>query len=128
MKSLSFSKPIGLSMSEVFPRIKNANVNVCKYCIYYKPDVSILSTYTSSFAKCAKFGEKNIVNGTIHYDYADDCRYIERKCGKEGKHFEPEPNLEWKMWKHAFQSNRLVIFLWSFIFTSAGSVIYKSNI
>jgi hypothetical protein len=42
---------------------------------------------------CKMFGKKDIVTDEINFDYTDDCRNNESKCGIEGKYFEEEENL-----------------------------------
>jgi hypothetical protein len=55
--------------------------------------------------KCNKFGDKNIVTDKITYDFADQCRNDESKCGKEGKHFIEEPNINMKILKYSLLKN-----------------------
>lgn len=77
--------------------IKNADLPSCKNCIYYDPTNE---DYYSSLNKCNKFGVKNIISDKITYDYADSCRNDENKCGRLGKYFEEETNLNMKMLKY----------------------------
>jgi hypothetical protein len=76
--------------------IKNINIPSCKNCVYYKPNI-FDSDYTSSFSKCTKFGEKNIVTDVVQYNFADSCRNDEARCGYEGKYFEEEKNINRKI-------------------------------
>ena len=85
----SFSKQI----------IKNARFPSCRNCIYFKP--YSLGEYTSSLSHCQKFGTKSILTDEITYDYADLCRSDEDKCGKNGKYFEKEENVDLKIMKHS---------------------------
>jgi hypothetical protein len=98
--------------------IKNINIPSCRNCIYYKP--ATYNEFTSTLNRCEKFGEKNIVTDEIKYDFADTCRDNESKCGKEGKYFIEEPNLELKIWKHKILSNALgntaILFSFSLLF------------
>ena len=84
--------------------IKNINLPSCRNCIYYQ--YKNLNPDFSSINKCEKFGEKDIVNGMIKYDYANSCRENESKCGKEGKYFEEDTNFFMKNLK--FVKNVLV--------------------
>ena len=84
--------------------IKDINYPSCRNCVYHKPS-SFSSDYSSSMSKCEKIGEKNIITGKITYDYVDRCRDSESKCGKEGKYFEEEKNLNMKIFNHVFISN-----------------------
>jgi hypothetical protein len=79
--------------------IKNINIPACKNCIYYNPE-TFNNDFTSPLNKCSKFGEKNIINDKIKYEYADTCRNEETKCGKEGKYFVKEPNITMKILKY----------------------------
>lgn len=76
--------------------IKNFNFPACKNCIHYQPN-PIYNEYTSLSNVCNNFGEKNIINDEIKYEYANSCRSDESKCGKEGKYFVEEPNLKMKI-------------------------------
>jgi len=93
--------------------IKNINVNPCRNCIYFK-EHSI-----SSFSKCEKFGEKNIISNELTYDYADTCRKHESKCGIEGKYFEQDKDLNLKLKKIKFgileNSSNIIVFLITFL-------------
>lgn len=80
--------------------IKNINIPSCKNCIYYKPTM-FDNDFTSPFVKCHKFGEKDIITDKITYKYADSCRNDESLCGKEGKYFEEEKNIDIKVFKHS---------------------------
>ena len=80
--------------------IKDINYPSCYNCVYYKP--SLFSTdYGSSTSKC----EKNILTGHIKYDYISLSRIDELKCGKEGKYFEEQRNLNLKMFTHMIISS-----------------------
>jgi hypothetical protein len=84
--------------------IKNINLPSCKNCIYYKSNI-LNNDFTSTFNKCEKFGEKNIVTDIITYNFADFCRNDENKCGKEGKYFEEEKNIKFKIFRYKIMSN-----------------------
>jgi len=79
--------------------IKNVNIPSCKKCIYYNPDPHNFD-FTSKYNRCQKFGEKDIVTDKIKYEFAELCRPDESKCGKEGKYFEEEQNLDMKLFIH----------------------------
>ena len=80
--------------------IKNINIPVCRNCIYYKPYV-YGDEFSSMYSRCEKFGEKNIITDEIKYDYVDDCRKNESKCGFEGKYFEEEKDIDFKRLNHS---------------------------
>ena len=71
------------------PNIINGNLPTCSRCIHYRNFFSIFLPINNHFGKCSKFGEKNIITGKINYEYADDIRSDENKCGYDGKLFEP---------------------------------------
>jgi len=75
--------------------IKNINIPSCKNCIYYKPNI-LHNDFTSTYNKCEKFGEKDIITDEITYKFANFCRDDESMCGKEGKYFEEEKNIKFK--------------------------------
>ena len=84
--------------------IKNINIPACRNCIHYQPE-PFYNDFTSSLNKCNKFGDKNIVTDEIRYDFADQSRNDESKCGKEGKYFEEEPNIHMKILKYSLLKN-----------------------
>jgi hypothetical protein len=84
--------------------IKNINLPSCKNCIYYKPDI-LHNDFTSTYNKCEKFGEKDIITDEITYNYADSCRSNENMCGNEGKYFEEEKNIKFKIAKYKIITN-----------------------
>jgi hypothetical protein len=84
--------------------IKNVNVPACRNCIHYQPD-PYNNDFTSMLNKCNKFGNKNIITDKITYDFADSCRMDESKCGKEGKYFVEEPNINMKILKYSIFKN-----------------------
>ena len=84
--------------------IKNINIPACRNCIHYQPD-PFYNDFTSLLNKCNKFGDKNIVTDKITYDFADQCRNDQSKCGKEGKHFVEEPNINMKILKYSLLKN-----------------------
>jgi hypothetical protein len=83
--------------------IKNINIPSCKNCKYYMPSITNFE-FTSTFNKCEKFGEKNIITDKISYKYADYCRTDETKCGMDGKYFIEEENIVYKILLHRIGS------------------------
>lgn len=98
--------------------IKNIKINTIKdielpsygNCIYYKPNV-YSNDFSSLTSRCEKIGKKDILTGKISYDFADSCRNDELKCGKEGKYFEEEKNLDMKIFIYKLTSILLLVFL-----------------
>ena len=70
-------------MLRAFSGIRNKSLPICSKCIYFieYPD----KRYPIP-SRCELFGEADIINGYIEYDFAEVCRIDSRKCGKEGKH------------------------------------------
>ena len=93
-----------LSLFQNRQMIRNVDLPSCKNCKHFMPS-SYTSDFTSSFAKCNKFGDKNIINDEITYDYVELCRSDENKCGHEGKYFEKEKNIKLKILKHLIIKN-----------------------
>lgn len=83
--------------------IKNAGAPSCKKCVHYNP--SFYSEYSSDLNRCKYFGTKNIQSDEIEYDFASLCRGDENKCGLNGKYFEQEANVEFKILLHSFVKN-----------------------
>ena len=79
------------------PIIQNIDLPACINCVYYNPSYS---SYGSSLSKCHKYGKKDIITDVITYDYTDNCRNNENKCGNNGTFFEKDNYLQWKMLKH----------------------------
>ena len=98
--------------------IRNANIPSCKNCIYFNPKYTN-NDFTSSLTRCTKFGDKNILTDEITYDFADSCRNDETKCGKEGKYFEQEKNINLKILKHKIISNIPLLSIIAIWFLSA---------
>ena len=84
--------------------IKNINIPACRNFIHYQPD-PFYNDFTSLLNKCTKFGDKNIVTDKITYNFADQSRNDESKCGKEGKYFVEEPNINMKILKYSLLKN-----------------------
>ena len=102
--------------------IKNINVPSCINCVHFKPPY--YSDFTSSLSKCNKFGTKDIITDKIVYtDYADMSRSNEDKCGKEGKYFELEKNVEFKILIHQIIRNSPNIMILSTLVVQLLSVL-----
>ena len=67
--------------------IKNSEIPLCKNCFYFYPNFEGENIiYEKSL--CIKYGNKNIVSGEVSYEFANDMRHSESKCGLNGKNFE----------------------------------------
>ena len=49
----------------------------CRNCVSYDPEKN----------RCERFKTRNIVTGTVVYDYIGLCRADETKCGEKGKYY-----------------------------------------
>ena len=72
--------------------IKNSEYPVCKNCCYYQKDVKFPIDY--KLAKCALFGEQDIITGTITNYYVDTVRKNNDQCGIKGKFFDKGPSID----------------------------------
>jgi hypothetical protein len=41
----------------------------------------------TEYGRCKKFGEINMITGSVEYDYAKNCRNDDNKCGKQGSEY-----------------------------------------
>lgn len=80
--------------------INNKNIPVCRNCIHFTPNA--YSEFSSIISNCNKFADKDLQTDEIVFNYADNCRSDENKCGIEGMYFEKEPNLQRKIFLHNF--------------------------
>jgi len=83
--------PLSRVSSMVTPKIKNFEYNSCRNCKHLIPDS--YGSVSSINTNCKMFGKKDIITDEINFDYTDDCRNNESKCGIQGKYFEEEENL-----------------------------------
>ena len=76
-----------LTLTRKFTKIfiKNTELPICSSCLHFiehtnnYPYDSIPSN--EQYGKCKKFGEVNLVTGVIEYDFANNCRLNNTKCG-----------------------------------------------
>ena len=98
-------------------KILNFDKPLCKNCIHFIPYKGY--EYDNNFGKCKFFGNNDIINGEIEYDYADLCRSNEFKCGIQGKYFRLEENLKMKKFysKVNYIINNYKIYIYIIIIT-----------
>ena len=107
--SIALSRVSGM----VTPKIKNIEYNSCRNCKHLIPnDIGQIS---SSSTRCNMFGKKDIVTDEITFDYTDNCRSNESKCGIEAKYFEKEENLILKRIIYHIKT-------FSFLYSTFGSI------
>lgn len=81
------------STNKIF--VRNTNLLICLNCIHFiehtnnYPYDSLPSDEKSG--KCKKFGEVNIITGSIEYDFAKNCRDDNNKCEKTGSEYNKKP-------------------------------------
>jgi hypothetical protein len=63
--------------------IRNNKLPTCSTCIFYKENV----INKKKELLCTKFGIKNIISGTIHFDKVYEARLDNDKCGEKGVHY-----------------------------------------
>lgn len=79
-------------ISPKFKFIKNIEYPACDRCFNFANFTPIEGTTNFEYSKigvCMKFGEKDMINGKIKYDYAIDCRNDVSKCTKIARYFVP---------------------------------------
>lgn len=107
--------------------IKNINVPICRNCVHFKPPY--YGDFTSSLSKCNKFGTKDVINDKISYnEFVYMSRNDETKCGKEGKYFELEKNVEFKILLHQIIVNSPNIIILSTLVIQLLSVLKITRI
>lgn len=84
--------------------IKNGDFPACRNCIHYRPSI-FSNDYTSSFSRCANFGNKDVITDKIDYDFADSCRNDKDRCGLEGKYYEKDTNIYTKIMIYTIVGN-----------------------
>ena len=72
--------------------IKNSEYPACKNCKYYLEDKRWPNE--PAFAKCALFGDKNLLSGKIENYDLYKARLYNEYCGPEGKYFIKEDKPE----------------------------------
>ena len=73
--------------------ITNSKYPSCKNCIHFIPYL-VDNKICNEKSKCKLFGFKDIINDEITNEYAFYCRNSINLCGKEGKYFENNDNIE----------------------------------
>lgn len=96
--------------------ILNEHIPSCKNCFFYIPNTDY-KDFTSKYSRCNKFGKKDIITDKITYDYVETSRNDSSKCGSEGKYFEKEYNLGYKMFKYNIFSDAYLYLLGIGIFS-----------
>ena len=80
MYKLIYFLILNYSTEKIF--IRNKALPICSNCLHFIED-----TNNYPYGRCNKFGEVDMVTGTIKYDLASSCRLNDSKCGKFGSEF-----------------------------------------
>lgn len=75
--------------------IENLQEPVCAKCKYFEPYGSFNNKIAIELGKCKYFGKKNILDGTIEYEYAS-CARKYMGCGIKGVYYKHDPKYMWK--------------------------------
>ena len=106
--------------------IRKTNIPSCKNCVYYTAS-NYGHDFASSLSKCSNFGSKDILTDKVSFDYADECRKDESRCGEYGKYFEKENNLELKIFKYILMKNLVNNILTLSVIISIIISLYNTN-
>lgn len=76
-------------------QIKNHDKPICATCQYFQPAIHHLSKESAvEYGKCKYYGEMNILDGKVKYEYASIVR--ENDCGLEGRRHKYDKHYRWK--------------------------------
>ena len=71
--------------------IRNKSLPICSNCVHF---IEHTNNYPydpipcdKQYGKCRKFGEVNLITGTIEYDIASNCRLNVSQCGNFGSEY-----------------------------------------
>jgi len=71
--------------------IRNKALPICSNCLHF---IEHKNNYPydpipcdTKYGRCKKFGEVNLITGTIEYDVASNCRLNANKCGNFGSEY-----------------------------------------
>lgn len=87
MNNIKYSLLLKNTCFTVKQIIRNTDLPVCSNCSHFiqhennYPYDAVPSD--KLYGRCKKFGEINIITGSIEYDFAKNCRDDNKKCGKD---------------------------------------------
>ena len=64
--------------------IRNKELPICSNCLHF---IEYTNNNPFDSYRCKKFGEMDVITGTIKYDLAAVCRLGDNNCGKKGLHY-----------------------------------------
>ena len=71
---------------QILPQIKYDNLPICSKCIHFIPNGSRVD-----LGKCKMRGEKGLVDGHVVYEYAENMRNNNERCGISGLYYIENP-------------------------------------
>ena len=77
-------------------QIININKPECKKCIYFEPSNSFSLQSRIEYGTCRYYGEKNLLDGKIKYDYASIARKY-KDCGENGTRYIEENKINYEL-------------------------------
>ena len=81
--------------STEMPFIRNKKLPICSECLHFIEHTNNYPYDTipnnEQYGKCKKFGEVNMITGSIEYDLATECRLDNNKCGKFASEYNAIP-------------------------------------
>ena len=76
---------------QILPQIKYDNLPICSKCIHFIPNGSRID-----LGKCKMRGEKGLVDGHVVYEYAENMRNNNERCGISGVYYIENPVSSYK--------------------------------
>jgi hypothetical protein len=73
-------------------------------------------------SRCSRFGEKNVVDGRIRYEWTSVARFDNKMCGEQGRYF--ERNYRYIFWKNRVVENMPLITATCSILVYFGIVVH----
>jgi len=71
--------------------IRNQELPICTNCVHFMEHTNNYPydpiPCDTQYGKCKKFGEVNLITGSIEYDLASHCRLNMNKCGDYGSEY-----------------------------------------
>jgi hypothetical protein len=85
---------------KILPQIKYDNLPICSKCIHFIPNGSRID-----LGKCKMRGEKGLVDGYVVYEYAENMRNNNERCGISGLYYIENPVSSYKPSMTTFENS-----------------------
>ena len=92
MFNFIISNIIKTNRLQILPQIKYETQPICAKCIHFIPNGSRID-----LGKCTMRGEKGLVDGHIVYEYAENMRNNNERCGISGVYYIENPVSSYKL-------------------------------